>query len=906
MKNCKAITAAFLLVILTALSAFFKLDDDVIKKVAEQLNKWVTDNPQEKVYLHFDKPYYAVGDDIWFKAYVTAGPKHQLSALSGILNVELITDRDSIKKAIKIPLSAGLGWGDFKLTDSLREGNYRIRAYTNYMRNASDDYFFDKIIHIGNSVNNAVFTKANYLYSTEKNQQKVAATLNYLDFDGKAYAGKEVTYEVQLDTKTVSRGKGITDNNGNLNLNFANNTPNLLKNGRIVTNIKLDTKRSPITKTFPVKATSAKVDVQFFPESGYLVNGVRCKVAFKALGADGLGVDVKGTIVDEIGNEVIKITTQHLGMGNFVMIPEGNKKYTCNITYPDGSTGAISLPAANEKGYVLSVYNNDPDYVTVKISLNEATLRDNPGGEINLVAQAGGTIVYAAKTKVETLAFSTKIPKGRFPSGIVQFALFSSKGEALNERIILIQNPDLLNISLNTAKQSYALREKVKLNIDAKNKDNQPVVGAYSVSVIDETKVQVDESSETTILSGILLTSDIKGYIEKPNYYFTGVNDKTKADLDILMLTQGYRRFTWKQLMADQFPPMAFQPERTLDISGHLKTLSGKPVPNGKVSLFSTSGGLFFLDTLTDDKGNFTFKNLIFTDSAKFVVQARTAKDRKNVQIDLDNISPQAISKNKNSPDIEVNINNVMTSYLQNSKKQYDDFLKYGLITRTNLMKEVSITEKKQPAVKHSDNLNGAGNADQIIKTDQLNSCATLTDCLLMQIHFVNFRNGMAYSTRSPGRPMLIVLDGMQMSADFSLDDIPATDVASVEVLRSIAYTGLYGGQGGAGVLVVTTKRGDEVTSYQRYSPGIITYSPLGYYRARQFYSPQYDDPKTNAKVADLRTTIFWKGNFFTDKTGVTSVSFFNADTKGTYRAVIEGIDNDGNIGRAVYRYKVE
>src|ERR1700712_5588730 len=111
------LSAAFLLL------SFTKPADELITKIATQLNNWTSDNPQEKVYLHTDKPYYAAGDDIWFKAYITVGPKHELSALSGALNVELIDDKDSIKQAIKVPVSVGLAHGDFALSDTLAEGN---------------------------------------------------------------------------------------------------------------------------------------------------------------------------------------------------------------------------------------------------------------------------------------------------------------------------------------------------------------------------------------------------------------------------------------------------------------------------------------------------------------------------------------------------------------------------------------------------------------------------------------------------------------------------------------------------------------------------------------------------------------------------------------------------------------
>jgi hypothetical protein len=903
MKPNKTIAGIIALFCIAAVFAFVRADDDTIKKIVTQLTKWTDENPQEKVYLHLDKPYYAAGEDIWFKAYVTVGVKHQLSALSGILNVELINEKDSIARAIKLPVSSGVTWGDFNLPDSIKAGNYRIRAYTNYMRNAGDEYYFDKTIVIGNAVNNNIFTKVTYSYSSPNNQQKVTAAITYTDLNGVAYANKEVSYDVQLETRSVAKGKGITDANGVLNVNFNNNTPAVPKAGRIITNIKY-AENKVSTQTIPVKATSGKVDVQFFPEGGYMVAGIRGKVAFKATGADGLGVDIKGVIKNNNNQDVANLGASHFGMGYAVLVPQAGKTYTAVITLPDGSEQKKDLPAVIVSGYTLSVANND-DNLLMKIGTTQDIV-DKGNTEINVVAQQNGQVYYAAKTQITKASFAASIPKSRFPSGIVQFTLFSSTGEPLNERVIFVNNPDQLKLNVNAEKQSYTPRGKVKLNLNAKDAGDKPTVGTFSVAIIDETKVPVDENTETTILSHILLTSDLKGYIEKPNYYFNKPTNETQAQLDALMLTQGYRRFVWKQILGDVFPAQPFAAEKSINISGTIKTSGGKPVPKAKVMLLSTAGGFFALDTIADEQGKFAFKNMVFKDSVRFIVQARNAKGSKFVEIEMDNIGTPAITKNKNAPDLQVNISDGLSGYLKNSKSQYLEQLKFGVGDHITALKEVVITEKKKPIIPHSDNLNGAGNADQVIKSADLSTCPTLEMCLLGRANFISFRGGMAYSTRSPNTPMLIVLDGMQMSSDFSLDDITPSDVSSVEVLRTSGYTAIYGGRGGAGVLVINTKRGGEEGGSIRYAPGIVTYSPKGYYRSREFYAPMYDDPKTKANMADLRTTIVWRPNVVTDKEGNASVEFFNADSKGTYRVVIEGINNEGNLGRQVYRYKVE
>src|SRR5215217_2469386 len=156
--NIKRSLIALSLVAMTAVLAFTPKQDDPLEKIIAALEKWAGANPQEKVYLHTDRPYYLVGDTIWFKTYVTIGSKHQLSALSGAVYVDLYNEGDSLAQSLKLPLIAGMTKGSFVLPDSSsRDGNYRIRAYTQWMRNSDPAFFYDKIISVGNSVANSVF-----------------------------------------------------------------------------------------------------------------------------------------------------------------------------------------------------------------------------------------------------------------------------------------------------------------------------------------------------------------------------------------------------------------------------------------------------------------------------------------------------------------------------------------------------------------------------------------------------------------------------------------------------------------------------------------------------------------------------------------------------------------------------
>ncbi|MCZ4223796.1 carboxypeptidase-like regulatory domain-containing protein [Pedobacter rhodius] len=878
--------------------AAFRIDDDPFSQIIKKLDEYTTKFQQEKVYLHLDKPYYAIGDDIWFKAYVLNSKTQAPSSISKILYVELINEKDSLKKLVKLPLMGGITWGDFKLTDSLSEGNYRIRAYTNYMRNFGTDFFFDKTIKIGNSWANKVFTFTDYKFSKENNAEKVTATIHFEDKNGVAYKENEVSYEAQLDFRTVAKGKTKTDLKGDAVISFTNNQSFLNKKGKIVATITLDNKQK-IVKSIPVTSTSNDVDVQFLPEGGTLVEELPQKIAIKALNGTGNGENIAGKIVDESGAEILDIATPYLGMGNFTLNAQPGKTYTAKIKFKDGSVKDFKLPQAQKSGYALSVNNLDTGKVVIKI-MASASLTNSD--ELKIVAQQGGNVYYVSKAKVDKQVLVATIPKNKLPSGIVQFTLFSSTNQPIAERLIFNKNKiDVIDVKLNSSGASGSKKGKSGFTFDALNND-KPVIGSFSVSVTNATKVIPDEDNESNIFANLWLTSDLAGHVEKPNHYFLNNDLKTIRELDDLMLTQGWRRFLWKNVIGGAGPVITYKAEQSTSISGTV-TKGGKPVPNGKVMLMSTKGGFFVMDTVTNAEGKFNFDNLVFNDSTKFVVQARTKADRKFVEINIDAVPYQIVTKNKNSADIEVNVNNTLMKYIKESDNYFNEMTRLGLLERTIKLDEVVVTEKRNIA-KNSSNLNGAGNADFVLTAKDLSNCVQLSQCLNGRLPFVIFRGGIPYSTRSQNTPMNVIVDGMQVEPEF-LDNLNANDIETIEVLRSIGNTAIYGSQGAGGVLVITTKRGGSDVSYNNYAPGVVVINQKGFSASREFYSPKYDSQTTTSK-ADYRSTIYWNPQVVAGEDGKAKFDFYNADEAGTYRIVIEGIDAEGHLARKVYTYDVK
>jgi len=793
--------------------------DKAVKNILDQLKAFLTGHPTEKVYLQTDRPWYAAGDTIYFKAYVTAGEQHELSPLSKILHVDLIDGNDRIDRSIKLQLNNGMAWGDFALPDSIQNGNYKIRAYTRLMENDAAPAYF------------------------ERNMPVVAVR----------------------NIRVPGHGTG--------------------------------------------QRTTHKIDLQFFPEGGELVTGIKSKVAFKAVGDNGLGVDVKGVITDNNGSKICDFASQHLGMGYFYLEPGANKTYKAELIYGNNTKDSFAVPKPLENGLVFSVNNDVAGKCTMTVRVNKAFYNENRDKDFSIIVYSGGQAMPFI-FRLNEASVATDLDTHSLHSGIAAASLFSSSGEPLAERLFFVKNNDILDLKVSSGKAAYAKREKVKIDLHAQNK-GLPVDGHFSVSVIDGSQMPDSEFNERTILTDLLLTSDLKGYVEQPNYYFApGAPDAHNA-LDILMLTQGYRRFQWKSVLAGgPQPPQSFQPETSLEVAGTLTTPGGKPVPNGKVIFMDGKSGTL-IDTLTDASGNFSFTGLNITDTTTVIISAHKGNNDPGVKLAI---------KQDPIPPIEITDTSrfrLPQHYAALTPQQYQllQSRKQGIVT----LKTVQISGRATPKparVQHSANMNGAGHADYVIMGDQLNNCTDLP-CLFGKLPGTISKNGKLYLTRTgdrlgqnkgyPPPPIKFILDGIPVpDQSYIFGIISVHDIYSIELLKSGGLLALYGSSAAGGAILFTTKRGGETrNSPNAVSPGLVKFQFNGFYKARQFYSPQYQHPQ-DTKQQDIRPTIYWNPEMATGKDGNLSFEYCNSDGRGPYKVIVEGIDSHGNIGRQVYRYKIE
>jgi hypothetical protein len=902
--------AIILLFVITAahFSAFAQQDSVVLDNILKKTKKLSDERPVEKVYLHFDKPYYSVADTMWFKAYLTM-EQNVPSQLSKIVYVDIMTSKDSLVQTFKLPVVGGVATGNVPLSPSnYQQGNYYIKAYTRWMLNFSDDYFFSKTIAIGEAIEKQLNTHFSFKTTETDKSQMIDAVIQFKNRDNVVQAGKAVAWKALSNYDEVAKGKGVTDQNGFLRIKIDPRRADKIKNGELITEITMADK-SILTSSFSFKpSTSAEYDVQFFPEGGELINGIASRVGFKALKQNGAGVDLKGAIVDNAGNKLIDFSSSHLGMGSFYMNAEEGKTYKANITFKDGSSKSFDLPKAISSGIAAQVNNTDSLVFNLKIIANDAYFEANKNKNLFIVATNGAVIYYAAKTKLNSQVTSAKLPKDKFPAGIVQITLFNETGEPISERLAFNYQPNSIKLSLKSDLATYKPRQKVKLAVTAKN-GAQFAEGDFSISVTDEQKVPVDENSEITILSSLLLTSDLKGYIEKPNYYFNKTNAKKLADLDVLLLTQGFRRYSYKEILSDKKTPLTFLPEQSMTLTGTLRDRTGMPIRKGNLRL-TVPGTRIGVETLSSPSGIFTFQNLNIPDSSEVVISAKHNPNGNNLMIILDGQPAPQLTKNPYQAEEVTNIDSTMSAYLNNSKRQYS-YLRQ--------LKEVKIEGAKAKRPSHADHpaLSGLSSiSGTLIEGERFKGCNMLALCLQTMATGLIFYENNFYVNRDYQQgsrvPVQIFLNGMPIDY-LGLSSVQSNEVENVEVFTKDELGTVNRMYNTNGVLVINTKKipKGEKMSMEDFKklipdPSLLKFSPKGYSKQREFYAPKYVNAAATYNFNDLRSTIYWNPKVVTNATGALSLEYYNADGKGTYKAVIEGVDKDGNVGRFVYRYTVK
>ena len=733
---------------------------------------------RELLYLQTDKGIYETGEDLWFKTYTLDAQSLALSDRSKTLFVEMLNAKDSIVWQEKYPILSGIAGGHIYVNKDLKEGDYRIHAYTRF--------------------------------------------------------------------------------------SFLNDTlrPVYPKKIRVIKSIAYKGTNTPQEKDQPVARLS------FFPEGGYLIDGIPTKVAFKALDAKGMPAKVAGRLLEN-GKDITKLESVHDGMGFVFILPIKGASYKAVLSdgrefpFAEVVSSGLSVHLRKQTDEYLEFLLSQPKGAAAQAIKLEGKMR-------------GGLCCTATGTLSERLKI--RIPLKEFPmQGIAEFTLYNADGQPMAERLVYIHPERKLHIELNTDSARYFTRGKGKLNVKVTDEAGNPVQAHLGLSIFD--RAYQNELNPENMLSYCYLSTEIKGNIHNPAYYFDSNNKDRQAALDLLLLTQGWRRYVWEKadtaMLADCF------------LSDEIK---GKQIIGKKKQKELANGG-----QLIQVSGPSTKSQFIIVDSlGRFTVSTDQMIALRGGYVYL----KPMLDKDEYKPSIVVEESFYKADSLRKSCQSFfacmnpslvvsDLALDYPVISQDSsiLLSEITVTGKKGRIFR--DKMMGRLDSLAQISIGVSWVCGCKSDCGT----FLNDYKGYSHHPIGcPGAP-------------------PKKRVPPVigETYALIKYepVGKKGGWNDGWIITAmdhVTYQGEEFTEEELLRMNNL-WRVKGYYGTREFYQP--DELDVQSPLPDARNVLLWKPDIITDEKGEAEVEFFCSDTNTNFMGVIEGTDGIGNIGTSRCEFRV-
>ncbi len=816
-----------------------------IDEVVALLEKYSSEYPTEKVYLHTAQPYFAKGEILWYKAYVVAGPHHIPSPISKTIYTELIDPSGKISNRQQVAILDGVVKGDIQLSDSLVAGTYTLRAYTNWMRNFDDEYYYEKKIEI-------VGTPTNSGISTGK---------------------KPVT-----------------------NLN----------------------------------------SVRFFPEGGDLVEELPSRVAFEISGFRA----TEGALFDSEGNTVTTFDVQSGNQGTFEFTPQPGETYHAEFGNPKEP---YKLPTIKESGFTIQV-----DNLTDATNLHVQIASKNPDRKrlrVYLLLQTRGMMTYATEVGLAANLTRVDIPKSVLHQGITHITLFNDQFRPQAERLVYRHKDPEIKATITTDKSSYTPREQTVLTLKVSDKQGKPIAGNFSMSVFDSKQIQPTWYTEN-IASSLMISSDIPSGLASSISFLSSDGSK-QQELDLLLMTKGWRRFNWKDLLENGIPEPKFRAEQGIKVTGTVMKKNGKPASGGKVSNIGKFAGFSTFDEAeVEDDGSFEFESLQFYGDNAFL-RAKDTRGRENVILSIDKIGNPDIPKYVPGKGKSLGGRSFNSQFLTENEQRafnneaYDTDNINTFLQRNRERQSIDsafnpdrVTDLGTVVIENSKNTQISANADRGFVFGRGEYTFNVSD---MMSYGQKFRNALfilqgrvpgititlsaissepivqmnrkVWSFANPDPPILYIIDDTPVDLA-AVTALPAEKIERVEVLKGMRASGIYGKAGNGGALVFYTKTAFELNAYnerlmENLAEEINNISRLnnGYYLARDFYSPDYSTKEPEHVKPDRRALIYWAPMIKTNENGEAELRFFNADLESDIYIQLEGLSDDGKpvVGSGSY-----
>ena len=671
--------------------------------------------------------------------------------------------------------------------------------------------------------------------------------------------------------------------------------------------------------------------VTFFPEGGHLVDGLTSTLAFQAVNGIGEPIDVTGEILNKNKEIIAKFKSFNEGIGVINLAPQAGETYQAQVSW-NGLIRTFELPNSLKEGYVLNANNRKQEslslqfYSNTKNGLKGCTLvghlRGQPFINQDLTADATQKLL---------------LDKTQIPSGILHFTLFDRKQRPVCERLVFNHNTkEQVVINIDLPKNEFKVKELVEGKIRGMANE-KATKGDMTITVYNR-DVFTQGTSGINIKNYLLLQSDLKGRINNINQYFEKDDAKSRTLLDYVMLTHGWRRFNWLDVLEEKPTPIIYPTEESLSFAGKIMKNNKNATPiKGDVFLNILDIKNFTSTNLTtEEDGLFYFKGFDLPDSTEILIQGNihNAKKKgkqkeglegrvgnKNVQFELlnlheidfnDSIGLKAIPYNKAAQKIfatEVNrIRKVDTIY----HPEWTIDLETVTVKAQRIAEERKKEENTRKLFKDR-GLFYSPNSQKIYSDD-----LTAGGAIYLDVYEVirNQVGGAQVITTAPGVKEVLLrgqssitnptyasieLNGTIVTPETAASIVPS-DIALIDVKRGLSGSSVYGEAGNGGVITIITK--DPANLVRNvYVPGLLNIQHPGYHKARTFYNPDYTQPGWDKTKPDFRTALYWNSTSSLGKKP-TPIQFYTGDKFSEFLIFVEGITEDGIpfVGKQSFR----
>lgn len=648
--------------------------------------------------------------------------------------------------------------------------------------------------------------------------------------------------------------------------------------------------------------------IQFFPEGGDLVNGINATIGFIVTNQSGKPVAIRGAIFNNRNQLVDSFLTMHEGMGKFVIEPNANETYYCNWIDEYGISHTNNLPTAKLNG--VSLESKLKQSKVVFAIKRTAEVADN-FKQVHIIATCNQQVIFNASANLTSKKMVTgEIPIDSLTTGILQITLFDLNWVPLAERIQYIKKPEYEFFpTIQIINKRLSKRGKNTIEVIVPD----TVMSNLSLSITDAGLFQDNHSN---IFSQLLLSDELRGNIYNPAHYFEKDNEQVNEQLDLVMLTHGWRKYNWEEISKGKLPTITFPMDSDyLQIKGTIVVASAqtnfKANPSITLVMQAKDSSKQYFNVPIKPDGSFRQRGIIFFDTTKVYYQINGDKKLNelatvNYQYSLPLISFARILRVTNfhvNDSVQLRQTNLFYNRVTNTKKSMDS---------TVILKEVIVNAKVKSNIDLLDEryTTGLFNSRNGYSFDIMNDdrakgsldvfhyLQDMVPGLTMSIPILGANA--AQAANSNNLPGLNWRDG---SPDLFINEMPADAGTIMELsMTEVAYIKVYrppfmaaSGSGASGAIVIYTKKGGDIKTDNVKG---LRYALLaGYSNYREFYQPDYST--LQSKYLDARSTLYWNPYLLTDKKNKSiKLDFYNNDVTTRFRLILEGVDANGKLAR--------